>query len=371
MKIIHYIPSIDRTAGGTSTYMQVLAKGLGELVEVHIITHASENPLAMENCTVHYVPEYNPFKGAWRKRVAEMMEVVKPDIVHVNCCWMPACAAVQRIAQKHGYKVVLTPHGMLEPWIIKRHYWTRKVPALLLYQKAAVRKADCIQSTAESERDNLLKLGYNKNIKVVRLGIDADGIEMKKSWKKTRQILFLSRVHVKKGINFLIEAAAVLRSELQGYKILVAGEGDADYVAEMKRMIADNGLQDIVQLVGGVYGGEKWRLFQTSDFFVLPTHSENFGLAIAESLASGTPVITTVGTPWHDLNDTNSGAWMEIGTQPLVETLRRFLALSDDELEAMGRNGRRLIEEKYSAHVMAKEMMEVYETLIPNLTNGY
>lgn len=371
MKIIHYIPSIDRTAGGTSTYMQVLAKGLGELAEVHIITHTSENPLAMENCMVHYVPEYNPFKGAWRKRVAEMMEVVKPDIVHVNCCWMPACAAVQRIAQKHGYKVVLTPHGMLEPWIIKRHYWTRKVPALLLYQKAAVRKADCIQSTAESERDNLLKLGYNKNIKVVRLGIDADGIEMKKSWKKTRQILFLSRVHVKKGINFLIEAAAVLRSELLGYKILVAGEGDADYVAEMKRMIADNGLQDIVQLVGGVYGDEKWRLFQTSDFFVLPTHSENFGLAIAESLASGTPVITTVGTPWNDLNDSNSGAWIEIGTQPLVETLRRFLALSDDELEAMGRNGRRLIEEKYSAHVMAKEMMEVYETLIPNLTNGY
>lgn len=371
MKIIHYIPSIDRTAGGTSTCMQVLAKGLGELAEVHIITHASENPLAMENCTVHYVSEYNPFKGAWRKRVAEMMEEVMPDIVHVNCCWMPACAAVQRIAQKHGYKVVLTPHGMLEPWIIKRHYWTRKVPALLLYQKAAVRKADCIQSTAESERDNLLKLGYNKNIKVVRLGIDADGIEMKRSWKKTRQILFLSRVHVKKGINFLIEAAAVLRSELQGYKILVAGEGDADYVAEMKRMIADNGLQDIVQLVGGVYGDEKWRLFQTSDFFVLPTHSENFGLAIAESLASGTPVITTVGTPWHDLNDTNSGAWIEIGTQPLVETLRKFLALSDGELEAMGRNGRRLIEEKYSAHVMAKEMMEVYETLIPNLTNGY
>lgn len=371
MKIIHYIPSIDRTAGGTSTYMQVLAKGLGELVEVHIITHASENPLAMENCMVHYVPEYNPFKGAWRKRVAEMMEEVRPDIVHVNCCWMPACAAVQHIAQKHGYKVVLTPHGMLEPWIIKRHYWTRKVPALLLYQKAAVRKADCIQSTAESERDNLLKLGYNSNIKVVRLGIDADGIEMKRSWKKTRQILFLSRVHVKKGINFLIEAAAALRSELQGYKILVAGEGDADYVAEMKRMIADNGLQDIVQLVGGVYGDEKWRLFQTSDFFVLPTHSENFGLAIAESLASGTPVITTVGTPWHDLNDTNSGAWIEIGTQPLTETLRKFLALSDGELEAMGRNGRRLIEEKYSAHVMAKEMMKVYETLIPNLTNGY
>lgn len=363
MKIVHYIPSIDRTAGGTSTYMQVLAKGLGEIAEVHIITHASENPLVMKNCTVHYVHNYQPFSYSWKITIAFLLDEIKPDIVHVNCCWLPACAAVQRIAQKRGYKVVLTPHGMLEPWIIKRHYWTRKVPALWLYQKAAVQRADCVQATAESERDNLLKLGYNSNIKVVRLGIDAESIEMKRSWKKSRQILFLSRVHVKKGINFLVEAADVLRNELQGYKILVAGEGDADYVEAMKRMICDRGLQDIVQLIGGVYGDEKWRLFQTSDFFVLPTHSENFGLAIAESLASGTPVITTVGTPWSDLNSSEAGAWIEIGTEPLVETLRMFLSLSEDELETMGRNGRKLIETKYSAHVMAEQMMEVYKSV--------
>ena len=363
MKIIHYIPSIDRMAGGISTYMQVLAKPLGTMAEVHIMTHASENPLPMENCKVHDIPRYRPFSGVWKKAVVDLLDSVRPDIVHVNCCWTPDCAMIQRLAQKRGYKVVLTPHGMLEPWIIKRHYWTRKVPALWLYQKAAVQRADCVQATAESERDNLLKLGYNSNIKVVRLGIDADGIEMKKSWKKTRQILFLSRVHVKKGINFLVEAADVLRNELQGYKILVAGEGDADYVEAMKRMICDRGLQDIVQLIGGVYGDEKWRLFQTSDFFVLPTHSENFGLAIAESLASGTPVVTTVGTPWSDLNSSEAGAWIEIGTEPLVETLRRFLSLSEDELETMGRNGRKLIETKYSAHVMAEQMMEVYKSV--------
>lgn len=363
MKIIHYIPSIDRTAGGISTYMQVLAKPLGTMAEVHIMTHASENPLPMENCKVHDIPRYRPFSGVWKKAVVDLLDSVRPDIVHVNCCWTPDCAMIQRLAQKRGYKVVLTPHGMLEPWIIKRHYWTRKVPALWLYQKAAVQRSDCVQATAESERDNLLKLGYNSNIKVVRLGIDAESIEMKRSWKKSQQILFLSRVHVKKGINFLVEAADVLRNELQGYKILVAGEGDADYVEAMKRMICDRGLQDIVKLIGGVYGDEKWRLFQTSDFFVLPTHSENFGLAIAESLASGTPVITTVGTPWSDLNSSEAGAWIEIGTEPLVETLRKFLSLSEDELETMGRNGRKLIETKYSAHVMAEQMMEVYNGL--------
>ena len=360
MRVLHYIPSLDRTSGGTSTYMQVLAKELGRIAEVHIITHGSENPLTVENCTVHDVAGYSPLNGKFKREVEALFDAIRPDIVHVNCCWMPACAVVQRLAQRRGYKVVLTPHGMLEPWIVKRHYWTRKLPALMLYQKAAVQKADCLQATAESERENLLKLGYNRNIHVVRLGIDAEGIALKPAWKRTKQILFLSRVHVKKGINFLIEAAETLRKELEGYRIVVAGEGEADYVASLTEMIRAKGLQDIVQLTGGVYGEEKWRLFQTSDFFVLPTHSENFGLAIAESLASGTPVITTTGTPWSDLNTCHAGAWIEVGTQPLVETLRGFLALTDDEREAMGRNGRRLIEEKYSAKVMAEQMLHVY-----------
>ena len=363
MKIIHYIPSIDRIAGGTSTYMQVLGKELGKLAEVHIITHSSDNPLPISNCEIHNVSVYNPINGRFKNEVSKLFDVIKPDLVHVNCCWMPACAFVQQMAQKRNIKVVLTPHGMLEPWIIKRHYWTRKLPALLLYQKAAIQNADCLQATAESEKENLLKLGYNSNIKIVKLGIDAESITMKTSWKKNKQILFLSRVHVKKGINYLIDAVDVLQKELKGYKILVAGEGDADYITTLKQQIAGNGLQEIIQLIGGVYGDTKWKLFQTSDFFVLPTNSENFGLAIAESLASGTPVITTVGTPWNDLNTSNAGAWIEIGTQPLVETLKRFLSLSDEELEVMGKNGRKLIETKYSAMVMAEEMMEIYQSI--------
>lgn len=364
MRIIHYIPSIDRTAGGTSTYMQVLAKELGKLADVHIITHASDNPLPMYNCVMHNVAGYNPLNGKFKNEVKALLDEIKPDIVHVNCCWMPTCAVVQHLAQECGYKVVLTPHGMLEPWIIKRHYWTRKFPALLLYQRTAIQKADCLQATADSEKDNLLKLGYNNNIEVVKLGIDTEEIALKPSWKKTKQILFLSRVHVKKGINFLIDAAEILREELKEYKIVVAGEGESDYVSSLKQQIKDKGLQKILQFIGGVYGDEKWKLFQTSDFFVLPTHSENFGLAIAEALASGTPVITTVGTPWSDLNDFHAGEWIEIGTLPLVETLRKFLGLTNKELENIGRNGRKLIETKYSANVMAEKMMGLYHSVI-------
>lgn len=73
MKIIHYIPSIDRTWGGTSTYMQVLAKPLGELADVHILTHTSDNPLPMENCKVHDIPRFRPFSGTWKKTVVGLL----------------------------------------------------------------------------------------------------------------------------------------------------------------------------------------------------------------------------------------------------------------------------------------------------------
>lgn len=364
MRIIHYIPSLDRTAGGTSTYMQILAKALGNIAELHIITHRSPFPLALKNCQVHVIPRWKPISSSWRKTVMTLIRGIHPDIVHINCCWLPDCSAIQRLAQGLGYSVVLTPHGMLEPWIIRRHYLTRKLPALWLYQKAAIQKANIIHATADSEQENLMRLGYNQNIKVVKLGIDVGSIKIRESWAKTRQILFLSRIHVKKGIDYLIEATYALRNELRGYRIMIAGEGDAEYIASLKRQISTYGINDIIEFTGGVYGETKWELYRTSDFFVLPTHSENFGLAIAESLASGTPVITTVGTPWKELSTSNAGACIEIGAQHLVETLRKFIRISDSEREEMGRNGRSLIENKYSDTKMANEMMALYNSIL-------
>ena len=138
MRIIHYIPSIDRTSGGTTAYLQLLAKELGKLVELHIVTHISANPVEMEDGQIHYIATLRRVREMKRQWTYLLYEI-KPDVVHVNCCWMPQCALVQRWAQRLGYKIVLTPHGMLEPWIMKRHYWTRKVPALLFYQKAAIK----------------------------------------------------------------------------------------------------------------------------------------------------------------------------------------------------------------------------------------
>lgn len=363
MKIIHFVPSIDRTSGGVGSYMQLLAKELGKLCELYIVTANTEHQLKIENAEIRYIPcnisQYGSMKKEWNR----ILDEIKPDLVHVNCCWMPCCALVQKWSQRKGHKVILTPHGMLEPWIMKRNYWTKKIPALLLYQKAAIKKADCIHATAESEKQNILKLGYNKKIEVIANGIDVENIKIKDNWRRNKNILFLSRIHVKKGIEFLLEAVSSLKSQLEGYTITIAGEGDPTYVSSLKSRTIELGIEKMVTFCGGIYGEKKWELYRKADIFVLPTYSENFGIVIAESLACGTPVITTKGTPWEELNIYKCGWWIEVGPQTTKEALIKFLALSEDQLKEMGCNGRKLTETKYSNKAIALEIMNLYKTL--------
>lgn len=362
MKILHYIPGLDHSSGGTSVYMQLLSAELGKLVDLHIVSHTSLRPVEMKNCQVHYISAsiLGGMKREWKKIIC----CVKPDVIHIHCCWIPQCALAQRWAQQMGYKVVLTPHGMLEPWIIRRHYLTRKLPALWLYQRRAVKNADCLHATSVSEKEHLLALGYNKYIALIASGIDVEQAVMKQSWKRSRKILFLSRIHAKKGIEFLLDAVAALRGRLEGYTVFIAGEGESSYLEQLRQRVKKLSIDHMVEFCGGVYGYRKWKLFQEADVFVLPTYSENFGNVVAEALACGTPVITTIGTPWKELQEKHCGWYTEIGTQALINALDAFLKLPETDLETMGRNGRRLVEEEYSSRRMAKEICELYKSII-------
>ena len=364
MVVLHYIPSIDVSSGGVGSYIQLLAKPLGRLVELHIATHQGERPLTIENATIHYIGA--SMFGGMRREWSHLLDELHPDVVHANSCWLPMSALAQKVAQQKGYKVVLTPHGMLEPWIIRRNFWTRKLPAMLLFQKSAVHKADVLHATAEKEKQDLLHLGWNNRVAVVPNGVEVEHIMMKSSWERRNRILFLSRIHIQKGIDFLVKAASRLKNELRGFEIIVAGEGEATYLSALEQKVQQLGVSDMIRFVGGVYGERKWQLFREVDLLVLPSFTECFGIVVAEALASGTPVITTTGTPWEELKTHHCGWQIEVGTAPLVTALRSFLDCSVAELEEMGRNGRQLITTRYSASIIAEQMVEMYRNLVGN-----
>ena len=134
MIILHYIPSIDRSSGGVGAYMQLLAKELGKLCKLHIVTHLSDNMLEIENAHLHFISKnWKPFTKA-KGEFIEILDTLHPDVFHTNCCWSPMSSKTVFWAKMKKIPCVYTPHGMLEPWILKRNHWTKKVPALFLYQ---------------------------------------------------------------------------------------------------------------------------------------------------------------------------------------------------------------------------------------------
>jgi glycosyltransferase involved in cell wall biosynthesis len=344
--------------------MQLLAKELGKFVTLHIASHPSKQPVEIENAEIHYLSASFLQLYSAKKQWQKFLKDIRPDMVHINCCWNPLCALTQKWAQQLGYKAILTPHGMLEPWIMQRHHWTRKVPALCLYQKKAVQTTDCIHATAESEKANLLKLGYNHEIAVIPNGIEMDNIALKPSRMKTKTILYLSRIHPKKGIELLIDAVVQIKDALNGYKIVIAGEGDVAYIQSLKNRIQKQNVEIFFDFTGGIYGDKKWELFQQSDIFILPTYSENFGIVVAEALASGTPVITTKGTPWKELNTHHCGWWIDNDVNTIAKTLKEAIALSEEEYRQMGIRGRELMKNNYSMEVITQKMMQLYEWIL-------
>lgn len=365
MRVLHYFPDIDTSSGGVSTHFQVLASALGLKLELHLLTyHTDDEMIVNAVCNIHYLSvRYIP-KWDTKQEFMNILEEVKPDIFHVNSCWIPTCSYTAMWAKNAGYKVVYSPHGMLEPWIIRRNYWTKKLPAILLFQKRGIKIADIVLCSSHSESNNFLKLGWNNNVTVIGNCVQLDRIEKKSSWKRNKKILFLSRIHVKKGINFLIEATAKLKNELNGYTIEIAGQGDESYVSELKELARKLGVEDMIDFVGPIFSEKKFDLYREADLFVLPTYSENFGIVVAEALACGTPVITTNGTPWRELETEHCGWWTGIGAEPIINAIREFLSKNEQELEEMGQNGRRLVESKYDSKIIAGKFLSMYEKLV-------
>ncbi|MCF0190481.1 MAG: glycosyltransferase [Marinilabiliaceae bacterium] len=365
MRVLFYSQSIDTsTAGGMGVSIQVNAVELGRIVDLHIATSSNIADLNLPTIKFHHISG-NTLGFGLKRDWNRLLDEVKPDIVHVNGCWHPCISLVQRWSQNKGYKVVLTPHGMLEPWIIQRHYWTRKFWAIHLFQKRAVQNVDLIHATAQSEKENLLKLGWNDNIHVIANGIDVKSINLKSLWQRKNKILFLSRIHPKKGIDILINAVANIRERLADYTIEIVGDGDRSYVEYLKDLASQLKVRHMIRFMGAEFSDAKWNLFKEADLFVLPTYSENFGLVIGEALAAGTPVITTDGTPWQVLETQKCGWWIAKGdVRALEDAIIQFLSLSEEDLETMGRNGRQLVEKKYSAHNIAEQYLEMYQQLL-------
>ena len=221
-----------------------------------------------------------------------------------------------------------------------------------------------LHATADAEAEHLRTLGLRAPIAVVPNGvtIPETGKQSAGSPDRTRQALFLSRIHPKKGLLNLVDAWAEIDPE--NWTLVIAGPSENNHRAEVEARVREKELEDVVSFPGAIPDDEKWDWYRDSDLFVLPTFSENFGVVVAEALASGIPAITTTGAPWRPLETENCGWWIDTGVAPLANALRDAVNRTDDERLAMGGRGRRLVEDRFSWDRVAADLAAAYRWVL-------
>jgi glycosyltransferase involved in cell wall biosynthesis len=280
------------------------------------------------------------------------------QVFHDHSVWRYSGIVAESVGRSRNIPVIVSPHDGLSRWSMAAHPFKKRL-ALLAYQRRGLQAAALLHATAESEAEDMRALGLRQPIAVIPNGIVLPPrVAREEADRGPRIVLFLSRLHPRKGLPNLIGAWAKVRPK--GWKLLVAGPDFKGHQAETARAVRAAGLSDCVEFLGPVYGKAKWSLFARASLFVLPTFSENFGLVVAEALACGVPAIVTKGAPWREVETEGCGWWTDLGVEPLAAALDAATRLSPDVLRTMGARGSALVESKYTWPRFAGQMIETY-----------
>jgi glycosyltransferase involved in cell wall biosynthesis len=286
------------------------------------------------------------------------------DVVHVHALFSFAAIPGCRAARRAAIPYVMRPLGTLDAWSLGQKSW-KKTPYLWLIERTHLAHAAAIHATSESEAEAVRALGYGDKVRVIPLGVPfPDDAERHKGENNAlTRLLFLSRLHPKKGLPLLLDAVGQARSMGSRVELVIAGDGPRAYLTELEAHVQALGLGAQVRFVGHVEGDAKRRLFADTDIFVLPSKQENFGIAVAEALAAGLPVIVSDQVAIaHDIAAARAGRVVPLSRDALSNAI---ISLAADEAErlAMGGRAAALARERYSWTATARALLSLYEEL--------
>ena len=379
-KILHVIPSVGPQRGGPSVLMRTLARALSQSgMEVHVATTDDNGPECLpvphgvpqqeDGATFWYFPRQTRFYTfSWPLTRWLARHVREFDLVHIHALFSYAAFPAALLAHRAGVPYIVRPLGTLNRWGIRnRRPWLKKLSFRVLESRILASAAG-IHYTSEQERVEAGELGISAHPIVIPNAVELPVRQA--SWPvhaiaDRKIILFLSRIDRKKGLDLLFEAFARVRNQCPAAVLVLAGTGDPALVASLKHDAERLGIASDVVWAGFLAGDDKWAALSGADVFVLPSYSENFGIALVEALACGCPVVLSDQVGIHrEISRAEAGLVTPCRVDELAGAILNVL--TDAALRRrMSENGVRLARQQFSLEAVSRQLAAAYAAVIP------
>ncbi|MGH9383992.1 MAG: glycosyltransferase [Vicinamibacterales bacterium] len=378
-RILHVIPALAPRYGGPSAACLGMCRALIELGTTVVVATTDADGSQRLPVTLGATQAYHEIPAIFfRRQASESFKLSRPlarwldahvtdfDLVHVHAVFSHSSIAAGRACRRHGVPYVVRPLGTLDPWSLGRHAWRKRLLLRLGARRLLSGASSIHYTTAEEGRLAEMALPWLPRSAVIPLGVDED-LFVKTAQSDTIEtppyVLTLSRLDPKKGIKLLIDAFHQVSGDLQRpWSLIVAGDGPPDYVARLREAAARGPAAPRIHFRGWVGKPERAALLRGASLFALPSHQENFGIAMVEALAAGVPVMVSPGVNLGSEIEAAGAGWVVSRDQ---DVWRRALGnvLADDQERTARACHAREYAQRFRWSRVASELRTLYDQL--------
>jgi len=390
LKLLHLIATLNPESGGVCQALRTSIEGLDEIgVDSSVVCLDDEDEEFLKKDKFQKFP-IGKGNGPWchNKYLINWLiyNLNKYDVVILHGLWLFPGYALRKVIKKiknvNGDNIpalIVMPHGMLDPYFQKAQGRKLKAIRNIIYwqliEKNVVNNAHALLFTCEEEMylAGTYFRPYNPKRKlIVSLGVPALSVGSKKVVQKQNEtyLLFLSRIHPKKGVDLLVEAYSEIIAENKGSnipKLVIAGPGlETEFGKKIYSYVELNiDLKQLISFPGMLTGDAKWEAFYNCDSFILPSHQENFGIAVVEALSCGKPVlISDKINIWREIQSDNAGIVEADTKEGIKNLLKKWIDSSEDKKKQMGLSALKCYTSNFTVEKAAAKMYEALSSVL-------